>query len=153
MAIESKRPDTNRILKTTLKYYPELISFLEPLIFVFDEFYQKGGMIIYNDHIPFSFIRPEMRNSKRVVNLHIGLLNRKEGLTVIWAAMHEWGHLNQVPESEEIHHDPLLKLDRETDAWQKAESKIQTYPCLLPYKDSFETYRSEALKSYLNKIK
>jgi len=154
----TSEPDKDPQTKTTerlneaVKRYPALVPYLPALQFVFFEFYQQGGRVIFLDHKKSSIIQPEPLMGKRVVNLHIGVLNRTDYLTVIWAAFHEWGHLKQAPQTEEIRLNPKFTYEREKDAWAIGEKKLKEFENLKPLLPQFAAYREMCLKDYFDKI-
>jgi len=139
-------------LNEAVKRYPELAAYLSELQFVFFEFYKQDGRVIFLGHKKASIIQPELLRGKRVLNLHIGVLGRTDGLTVIWSAFHEWGHLKQPPQTEEIRTNPLLTYEREKEAWEIAERKLRQFEAIKPLLPRFEAYREICLKDYLDKI-
>lgn len=87
-----------------------------------------------------------------MLNLLIGVKGRTDFLTVIWSVFHEWGHLIQPTQTDQIRLDPVLTYQRESDAWNKAGAKLYQFDQLLPYMSHFYAYRDVCLLDYANKI-
>jgi len=139
-------------VKESIKRYPELANYAEALEFIFLAFYIQGGHVIYQEHLKSSKFDPVPLYGQRVANLIIGAKDRKDPLDIIWSIFHEWGHLSQPPQSEEIRLDPQLTYNRESDAWDKAEKKLNEYPTLTPFIGKFYLYRNFCLNDYQSKI-
>jgi len=135
-------------VKESLKRYPLLATYADPLEFVFYAFYIQGGHVIYQDHMKSSEFNPVPLNGRRVANLVIGAKDRKDTIDIIWSVFHEWGHLSQLPQTEEIRLNQQLTYYRESEAWDIAEIKLREYPTILPFIDKFYVYRDFCLNDY-----
>ena len=149
---EQARIKVESCLKESLKRYPLLADFVTPLEFVFFEFYIKGGHVRYDENLKSSIFEPVLLYGRRVSNLVIGAKERKYPMEIIWSSFHEWGHLSQPPQTDEIRLNPQLTYFRESEAWDIAELKMEEYPSLVPHLYMFYAHRDYCLNDYHSKI-
>jgi hypothetical protein len=150
-AADAQAKANERVIES-VKRYPVLLAYTDTLEFVFYAFYLQGGQVIYQEHLKSSEFNPVRLQGKRVANLIIGAKDRKDPMDIIWSVLHEWGHLSQPPQTEEIRLNPQLTYYRESDAWDKAEIKLKNYLTLVPFLGKFYAYRDFCLDDYNSKI-
>lgn len=82
-------------------------------------------------------------------HIRISLIDKKPTpLNIIWAILHEYGHLvsgNKKKEDDTI--------DREELAWENAQKELKEYPELLKEESSFLAYKTFCLNSYYSRQK
>jgi hypothetical protein len=152
LTVADAQAKANKRVIESVKRYPVLLAYTDTLEFVFSAFYLQGGHVIYVEHLKSSEFNPIRLHGKRVANLIIGAKDRKDPMDIIWSVLHEWGHLLQTPQTEEIRLNPQLTYYRERDAWDKAETKFKEYPALAPFLGKFYAYRDFCLNDYNSKI-
>jgi len=150
--IEDALQQTTQRVDEAIRRYPPLVEYADILKPVFFDFYEKGGMVRFDDYLTSPSIEPRPLNGKRVVNLVIGVKDRTDHLSVIWSAFHEWGHLCQPAQTEDIRLSPALTYEREKGAWEIAERAVREIAVLLPHIQQFEQYRDYCLSDYQSKI-
>lgn len=136
----------------TFKRYALLKMYAEVLRFPFFFFYKGGGHVRYDDHLKSSHFEPFPLLGGRAANLVIGAKDRKDYMEIIWSSFHEWGHLSQPTLTDEIRLNPRLTHLRESDAWDRAETKLKDFAILQPHMHKFYIYRDQCLNDYYDKI-
>jgi len=148
---EARKRAQDRV-KEAIKRFAPLAAYADALEFVFFEFYNQGGHARFDEQLKSSEFNPVRLQGKRVGNLVIGVKDRKDPMEIIWSAFHEWGHLSQPPQTEEIRLNPQLTYNRESEAWDIAEIKLKEFPHLVPELAKFYAHRDYCLSDYHGKI-
>lgn len=142
----------NNITRETLRRYPVLADYSEILTFVFMAFFRQGGLVRFDEHSVGASVQPGMLKGCYVYDLFIGIKDRVDPITLVWSVLHEYGHTLQQKITDEIHLSPVLKLERETDAWNRAEHKLTDFNISAADLESFRSFREQRLQCYRDKI-
>jgi len=142
----------NNIMRETLARFPVLAGYKDILSFVFMAFFRHGGLVRFDEYAVGAYVNPDRLKGCYVYNLFIGIKDRVDPLTIVWSILHEYGHTLQPNITDEIHISPVLTLEREADAWDRAENKLMDFNISPADLESFKTFRGARLQSYRDKI-
>ena len=142
----------NNIMRETLSRYPVLSTYSEIITFVFMAFYRQGGLVRFDEYAVGASVKPGMLKGCYVYDLFIGIKDRLDPVTLVWSVLHEYGHTLQPNITDEIHLSPVLKLERERDAWKRAEHKLMDFNISAADLESFRSFRESRLQRYRDKI-
>lgn len=117
-----------------------LEKFRETIKKMLTDIYQKGAKVSckYNEaasNIDRSLDRPK--------HIRVSMIQVKDPLNIIWNILHEYGHYLDWPRI--VDH---TVIQREENAWKKAEIEINKYPELIKEMESFKNHRDWCLQTY-----